>query len=129
LKSQKFLAAIHLMDSKRLDLNLLTPEALLAEQNVTKAASGLHLSQPAVSAQLGLLRDEFYDPPLIPAQRGMTPTANGCGRWRRPPSQVARADTPLTLVRTTPRGASRSRPRPRLARRRLRARLDRGYLA
>jgi hypothetical protein len=60
LKSQKFLAAIHLLDSKRLDLNLLlTPEALLAGQNVTKAASGLHLSQPAVSAQLGLLRDEF----------------------------------------------------------------------
>jgi hypothetical protein len=61
LKSQKFLAAIHLMDSKRLDLNLqLTPEALLAEQNVTKAAFGLHLSQPAVSAQLGLLPHSLH---------------------------------------------------------------------
>jgi len=64
------------MDSKRLDLNLLvTLEALLVEQNVTKAAARLHLSQPAVSAQLSRLRNEFDDPLLIPAQRGMTPTA------------------------------------------------------
>ena len=64
------------MDTKGMDLNLLvTPEALLAEQNVTKAANRLHLSQPAVSAQLSRLRDLFDDPLLIPAQRGMTPTA------------------------------------------------------
>ena len=64
------------MDSKRLDLNLLvTLEALLVEQNVTKAAARLRLSQPAVSAQLSRLRDVFDDPLLIPAQRGMTPTA------------------------------------------------------
>lgn len=64
------------MDSKRLDLNLLiTLEALLVEQNVTKAANRLNLSQPAVSAQLSRLRDMFDDPLLIPAQRGMTPTA------------------------------------------------------
>lgn len=36
------------MNSKRLDLKLLiTLEALLTEQNVTKAAARLHLSQPA----------------------------------------------------------------------------------
>jgi DNA-binding transcriptional LysR family regulator len=64
------------MDSKRLDLNLLvTLEALLIERNVTKAAARLHLSQPAVSAQLSRLRDIFGDTLLIPAQRGMTPTA------------------------------------------------------
>ncbi|TIX27032.1 LysR family transcriptional regulator [Mesorhizobium sp.] len=64
------------MDSKRLDLNLLiTLEALLVEQNVTKAAARLHLSQPAVSAQLNRLRHVFDDPLLIPVQRGMTPTA------------------------------------------------------
>ena len=63
------------MDSKRLDLNLLvTLEALLVEQNVTRAAARLHLSQPAVSAQLSRLRDVFDDPLLIPAHRGMTPT-------------------------------------------------------
>jgi DNA-binding transcriptional LysR family regulator len=64
------------MDGKRLDLNLLvTLEALLAEQNVTRAAARLHLSQPAVSAQLARLRALFDDPLLVPAQRGMTPTA------------------------------------------------------
>lgn len=63
------------MDTRRLDLNLLvTLEALLIEQNVTRAAARLHLSQPAVSAQLSRLRDVFNDPLLIPAQRGMTPT-------------------------------------------------------
>jgi DNA-binding transcriptional LysR family regulator len=64
------------MDTSRLDLNLLvTLEALLAERNVTRAAERLHLSQPAVSAQLSRLRDVFQDPLLLPAQRGMTPTA------------------------------------------------------
>ena len=64
------------MDTRRLDLNLLaTLEALLEEQNVTKAAARLHLSQPAVSAQLSSLRDLFDDPLLIPARRGMIPTA------------------------------------------------------
>ncbi|WP_322102280.1 LysR family transcriptional regulator [Paraburkholderia sp. J41] len=64
------------MDTKRLDLNLLvTLEALLVEKNVTRAARRLHLSQPAVSAQLARLRDLFGDALLIPAQRGMTTTA------------------------------------------------------
>ena len=63
------------MDTTKLDLNLLlTLEALLAEQNVTKAAVRLHLSQPAVSAQLNRLREMFDDPLLLPARRGMTPT-------------------------------------------------------
>ncbi len=63
------------MDTTRIDLNLLiTLEALLAEQNVTKAAARLNLSQPAVSAQLNRLRDVFNDPLLVPARRGMTPT-------------------------------------------------------
>ena len=64
------------MDTTRMDLNLLvTFEALLAEQNVTKAAARLNLSQPAVSAQLNRLREMFDDPLLVPARRGMTPTA------------------------------------------------------
>ncbi len=63
------------MDSRRFDLNLLaTLEVLLAEQNVTKAAARLNLSQPAVSAQLNRLRDLFDDQLFVPAQRGMIPT-------------------------------------------------------
>lgn len=76
VKSIVFWADIHMVDNSRIDLNLLaTLEILLAEQNVTRAAERLHLSQPAVSAQLARLRDLFEDPLLVPAQRGMTPTA------------------------------------------------------
>lgn len=64
------------MNSSRIDLNLLaTLEVLLAEQNVTKAADQLNLSQPAVSAQLARLRDLFDDPLLLPTRRGLIPTA------------------------------------------------------
>lgn len=63
------------MDTKRLDLNLLLAlDALLSERNVTKAAARLHISQPALSAQLARLRDVFADPLLTPIQRGMAPT-------------------------------------------------------
>jgi DNA-binding transcriptional LysR family regulator len=71
-----FLSSIYQVDTKRPDLNLLlTLETLLVEQNVTRAAARLNLSQPAVSAQLNRLRDLFGDPLLIPVQRGMLPTA------------------------------------------------------
>lgn len=64
------------MDTSRIDLNLLVSlEVLLTERNVTKAAARLGLSQPALSAQLNRLRDLFEDPLLVPAHRGMIPTA------------------------------------------------------
>ncbi len=64
------------MDTEKLDLNLLLAlDALLAEQNVTRAAKRLNLSQPALSARLARLRDLFGDQLLTPTQRGMAPTA------------------------------------------------------
>lgn len=61
---------------RRLDLNLLlTLDALLTECNVTRAAQRLNFSQPAVSIQLGKLRNFFGDPLLLPGPRGMRPTA------------------------------------------------------
>lgn len=82
------------MDTRRLDLNLLVAlEALLAERNVTRAASRLHISQPALSAQLARLRNIFEDQLLLPAQRGMVPTARALelqGPLRRALDEVRR---------------------------------------
>jgi DNA-binding transcriptional LysR family regulator len=60
------------------DLPLLVSlDMLLEECNVTRAAARLHLSQPALSAQLSRLRRLFGDPLLIPS-------ANGRGLVRSP---------------------------------------------
>jgi DNA-binding transcriptional LysR family regulator len=66
------------MNFTRIDLNLLVSlDALLDECNVTRAAARLHISQPALSAQLAKLRDIFGDQLLLPAQsgRGMIATS------------------------------------------------------
>lgn len=54
-----------------LDLNLLVSLNTLFEyKNVTHAAQVIHISQPALSAQLAKLRSSFNDPLLIPAVEG-----------------------------------------------------------
>lgn len=66
------------MHFDKLDLNLLVAlDALLTEQNITRAAEKLHLSQSAMSNALGRLRSYFGDPLLVPVQRRMelTPRA------------------------------------------------------
>jgi DNA-binding transcriptional LysR family regulator len=63
------------MDIMRIDLNLLAAfEVLMHERNVTKAADRLCLSQPAVSAALGRLRDALGDPLFVRTGRGIRPT-------------------------------------------------------
>ncbi|AJE97628.1 LysR family transcriptional regulator [Pandoraea apista] len=65
-----------MINLRRIDLNLLvTLDVLLAEQNVTRAAERLFMSQPAVSVHLAKLRDLLGDPLLLPGPRGMRPTA------------------------------------------------------
>lgn len=62
----------------RLDLNLLrTLHVLLEEENVTRAAARLSITQSAVSHALAKLREHFDDPLLVRASGGMvcTPTA------------------------------------------------------
>jgi len=65
------------MDINPGDLPLLVSlNALIEECNVTRAAGRLHLSQPAMSAQLARLRTLFDDALLVPSEsgRGMVPT-------------------------------------------------------
>jgi DNA-binding transcriptional LysR family regulator len=57
------------------DLNLLEAlDALLREQNVTRAAAHLGISQSAMSHKLARLRDVFGDPLLVGGRGGMVPT-------------------------------------------------------
>jgi len=63
------------MQTNRIDLNLLKYlDVLLRERNVTRAASQLGLSQPAMSNGLRRLRVLFDDPLLVRTSDGMTPT-------------------------------------------------------
>lgn len=62
-------------DIRTLDLNLLKAfSALLEERNVTRAASRLALTQPAVSGMLARLRESFNDPLFVRAPHGIVPT-------------------------------------------------------
>jgi DNA-binding transcriptional LysR family regulator len=66
------------MNIRKLELRLLEClDALVTERNVTRAASRVHLSQPAMSSALKRLRDIFRDPLLTRTQRGMVPTPRG----------------------------------------------------
>lgn len=64
------------MSFKRLDLNLLIAfDALMAEQNVSKAAEKLFIGQSAMSHSLNRLRQALDDPILVRTSAGMKPTA------------------------------------------------------
>jgi DNA-binding transcriptional LysR family regulator len=68
------------------DLPLLVSlDVLLEECNVTRAAVRLHLSQPALSAQLSRLRQLFDDPLLVPSGngRGLVPSQFAINLHRR----------------------------------------------
>jgi DNA-binding transcriptional LysR family regulator len=62
-------------DIRSLDIGMLrTFDALMRERSVSRAAARLFLSQPAVSASLGRLRETFGDPLFTRTAHGVTPT-------------------------------------------------------
>jgi DNA-binding transcriptional LysR family regulator len=66
---------MHAMHLEGLDLNLLVAlRALLAERHVTRAATRIGLSQPAMSHALARLRELLGDPLLVRTTGGMRPT-------------------------------------------------------
>ena len=66
------------MRFNHLDLNLLVAlDVLLEEQNITRAAVRLHMTQSALSGILRRLRAYFEDDLLVQVGRSMTPTLLG----------------------------------------------------
>jgi DNA-binding transcriptional LysR family regulator len=62
-------------DIRSLEIGMLrTFDALMRERSVSRAAARLFLSQPAVSASLGRLREVFGDPLFTRAPHGVVPT-------------------------------------------------------
>lgn len=63
------------MDFHGIDLNLLAAfDALMSERNVTRAATQVGVSQPAMSAALSRLRKQFGDPLFLRSADGLLPT-------------------------------------------------------
>jgi len=63
------------MDFYGIDLNLLVAfDALMNERNVTRAATHVGVSQPAMSAALSRLRKLFGDPLFLRSAEGLLPT-------------------------------------------------------
>lgn len=63
------------MDFHGIDLNLLAAfDALMSERNVTRAATRVGVSQPAMSAALSRLRKRFGDPLFLRSAKGLSPT-------------------------------------------------------
>jgi DNA-binding transcriptional LysR family regulator len=82
LKLYDRMRAIRLMNFNALDLNLLKVfDALMRERSVTRAASRLNLSQPAVSSALNRLRRQLDDQLFLRQSNQMVPTARALALW------------------------------------------------
>lgn len=79
----------------RIDLNAFTVfNAVMAEQSITRAASVLAMTQPAVSYTLSRLRVRMNDPLFYKAGRGIKPTAKALELW----AQIAPALQAIELA-------------------------------
>jgi DNA-binding transcriptional LysR family regulator len=87
-----------------LDLNLLRVfDAVMTEQNLTRAASRLAMTQPAVSNAVKRLRDALSDELLIRTAHGVKPTARAESLWpavRRALADLEEAVAPRTFELT-----------------------------
>ena len=70
------------MNFRTLDLNLLRVfDAVMLERNVTRAASALSMTQPAVSNALRRLRESIGEDLFVPGATGVTPTPHAQALW------------------------------------------------
>src|SRR3954470_21306848 len=85
------------MDFHGIDLNLLVAfDALMSERNVTRAATRVGVSQPAMSAALSRLRTLMGDPLFLRGAGGLLPTQRA--RDLAEPLSQALAQIEATLV-------------------------------
>ena len=97
------------MSFRSLDLNLLKVfEALMTEGAVTRAASKLSLTQPAVSNALGRLREAFDDPLFVRNGTGVTPTQRAIALWGPVGESMSRIRAALDEATFTPGNADAS---------------------
>lgn len=88
---------------RQADLNLLVVFAVLSEErNITRAASRLLLSQPAVSRSLQRLRLMFHDDLLIRTASGYEPTPKGQRLLEELASTLPRLDRLMTGMEFDP---------------------------
>jgi DNA-binding transcriptional LysR family regulator len=84
-----------------LDLNLLRVfDAVMSEQNLTRAASRLAMTQPAVSNAIRRLRDALKDEIVIRTAHGVKPTPRAESLWpavRRALAQLQEVVAPHTF--------------------------------
>lgn len=87
------------MKKRPLDLNLLRSlDALLQEQNVTRAAERLNVTQQAMSGTLARLRDHFDDQILIRVGRQLQPTTLGRSLEKPVREAILRAEIAFETV-------------------------------
>jgi len=91
-----FSEAIHPMDQRNFDLNLLRVfRAVYIARNVRRAAEQIGLSQPAVSHGLTRLRLQLKDPLFVRAAGGVVPTARAHHFARSVEAALALVDASL----------------------------------
>lgn len=70
------------MNFRTLDLNLLRVfDVVMVERNVTRAATRLAMSQPAVSNALRRLRESIGEDLFVPGSTGVAPTPHAAALW------------------------------------------------
>ena len=99
---------------RTLDLNLLRVfDEVMAERNLTRAATHLAMTQPAVSNALRRLRDVLHDELVVRAGYGVQPTPRALELW---PAVRAALDTLRSAMQTDLFDAAGSRDSFLLAR-------------
>jgi DNA-binding transcriptional LysR family regulator len=97
------------MSFRTLDLNLLKVfEALMTEGAVTRAATKLSLTQPAVSNALSRLREAFGDPLFVRHGAGVTPMQRAMALWGPVGESLGRIRTALDEETFSPEHAEAS---------------------